>query len=163
MRFTVRSGLDLTVRDFADYESETPGWFQMQRMARPWFEDRVAAGDLMARDLTIWFWVASATSLRDGLARVSCNTIARDLGYGHWGHVSLALKRLQQAGAIHRVRQGVYMASPWLVRAGGIGRHREWFCRWAEFQAEIKARPGRPTWAKGSRRAQAADGQAQPA
>jgi len=127
------------MRDFADYESETPGWFQLQRMTRPWFQDRIASGDLIARDLTIWLWVASATDLKDGLARVSCNTLARDLSYGHWGHVSLALKRLQRAGAIQRVQQGVYMASPWLVRAGSPGKHLTWFRRWYELETERQA------------------------
>ena len=149
------------MRDFADYESETPGWFQMQRMTRPWFEDRLAAGDLSARDITIWIWVASATSLKDGYARVSCSTLARDLGYGHWGHVSRALKRLQRVGAIQRVQQGLYQPSPWLIRAGSTGRHAEWFQRWYELQAEIDIRPGLPTWAKGSRRAQSAKAERQ--
>jgi len=112
----------------------------MQRCVRPWFQDRIREGDLLARDLTIWLWVASATDLKDGVARVTCLSLARDLNYGHWGHVSEALKRLQEQGAIQRVKQGHYMPSPFLMRAGGPGRHREWFLKWDQLLRDRAAR-----------------------
>lgn len=120
----------------AECELEAPGWSQLQRATLPWLLSQVRAKRLKPRDLSVWLAVAGAAELKTGEARVSCISLARDFNYTHWSHVACSFQRLQRIGALYRVAAGRYMVSPRLLRVGGPGRHREWFCRWAELQGQ---------------------------
>jgi hypothetical protein len=127
------------VQDHASWECLAPGWIQVQRCAQPWFLEQVQAGALKPRDIQIWFFLVGATEIRSAEARLVPAELARDLGYGDASHINRSAKRLQAAGALKIVDRGRFMPSPHLVRAGGPGRHRMWFAKWHELQAERQA------------------------
>ena len=124
-----------------ELEAEAPGWTQLQRATLPWLSELVQRGDLMRRDIAVWALVASYAELRTGEAKVTCTEVARSLNYRHWGEVAHSINRLRRVRALQRVGNGRYMLSPRLIRLGGPGRHRQWFCRWAELQADGQPQP----------------------
>lgn len=135
--------------ELIELESVRPGHKQLQRSGVDWLALQVRLGRLKRLDLTVWLIVAGRASLRTGLAEITAQDLADYLLYAHRDVPVECLDRLQRAGALLRLKAGLYLLNPMLLRSGSPGRHgmllNAWWKAWDESR-----------WAKQQRQAQPA-------